>query len=588
MGTQGYYNQLAGMSLVALLEELEHEEQALRDILAEMPYEEAGHQAAETRENIRMVKQYIAEKEVAAERESTREKRTASEKPAFERHEMTSKELARKRHRESLELSQLAEMKFRTNDVISAVQVIAEAIEGDPDFVPYYLQQARYLKYHGNSTEAVAALKHAFSHDLSLVDYFGGLIKGRMPSEYSHLKHEIESLVHTFKRDAYKKAEEAASEAFAQVERMKSKFKRGELPEFVRQVVAEGDELKEVLACDNYVTLLSVPHRAVELGEKGQDAIARLNQSAAEAEKTVLQADRILQQAMAEKVSEFAHDEIKKATEGIESAKQHLGMCTYLGYETSLELARECIRNAERAGKIKRKIAEAEETVLQADQILQQALVGRLAEFAPNEIKNATEYLDSAKQHLGMRTYVDYEASLELARDCIQNAERAEKIKRKELHDRRAAAQAEFKAIEYEANQAKWAVERGYEGDIDDAKKERNECERKLHDRTRRNRPGCGIWILIIVLAISSLQVFESLITSWSAVIRILATSIVGLFIAFRYIPILLARSDLASAENDLKRLIDKRDAELNALKRQFAKNPNVIKLQETLRNMER
>ena len=62
MGTQDYYRQLSRMSVSELAAELQSEIQALNEILSDEPYDDRGRQIAETRENIRMIKQYIDKK----------------------------------------------------------------------------------------------------------------------------------------------------------------------------------------------------------------------------------------------------------------------------------------------------------------------------------------------------------------------------------------------------------------------------------------------------------------------------------------------------------------------------------------------
>jgi hypothetical protein len=61
MGTQSYYNQLAQMSLAQLQAELQTEIQALNELLAAEPYDDRNRQISETRENIRMIKKYMAD-----------------------------------------------------------------------------------------------------------------------------------------------------------------------------------------------------------------------------------------------------------------------------------------------------------------------------------------------------------------------------------------------------------------------------------------------------------------------------------------------------------------------------------------------
>jgi hypothetical protein len=61
MGTQSYYNQLAQMSLAQLQAELQTEIQALSELLAAEHYDDRNRQISETRENIRVIKKYIAD-----------------------------------------------------------------------------------------------------------------------------------------------------------------------------------------------------------------------------------------------------------------------------------------------------------------------------------------------------------------------------------------------------------------------------------------------------------------------------------------------------------------------------------------------
>ena len=61
MGTQSYYDQLAQMSLAQLQAELQTEIQALNELQAAEPYDDRGRQISATRENIRMIKEYMAD-----------------------------------------------------------------------------------------------------------------------------------------------------------------------------------------------------------------------------------------------------------------------------------------------------------------------------------------------------------------------------------------------------------------------------------------------------------------------------------------------------------------------------------------------
>lgn len=62
MGTQKFYDELSHMSLESLQAELDYELQELQELRSSPPYEDQGRQINETRDNIRMVKMYIAQK----------------------------------------------------------------------------------------------------------------------------------------------------------------------------------------------------------------------------------------------------------------------------------------------------------------------------------------------------------------------------------------------------------------------------------------------------------------------------------------------------------------------------------------------
>jgi len=257
---------------------------------------------------------------------------------------------------EGQQLAESAEKRFRMRDPLGAEQLITAAIGIDPDFVHFYLQRARYLKYLGKEEEAFADLRHAFERVDSMPGYFENLFRYEIPEEYRQLKPDIDHLILELKHKALERAEACASTAFSETKTLYARFAAGERPGFVKDLETGERTLRTMIESDRYETILSAVKFAEELQKKAASAIKQYDECAQGAQALVSQAEKAWSEACLGRYEESARNEVNSALQHLNDAKRAALLNTYSDWLKSAQLAKDAIQEIAKAAETRKAV----------------------------------------------------------------------------------------------------------------------------------------------------------------------------------------------------------------------------------------
>ncbi|MCG3157727.1 MAG: hypothetical protein DKINENOH_04363 [bacterium] len=233
---------------------------------------------------------------------------------------------------------------------------------------------------------------------------------------------------------------------------------------------------------------------------------------------------------------------------------------------------------------------QARESLSKVEKKLQAFLPSQVQKFAPNEVQAAQNDLNQAKQFFQNLSYVNSLKSIEFSERAIQQIQKIEQL----LAERRRPFEEKLREKQNALDRNISSTRKNYNKQIRQQEDLERQNESKL-SKYESNKPGCGLWIISwlggvgLVVLLGSNKEFMRTHGDTNAFAYIIPAVLI-LYVVLRLlreIPKMSAKSDLANAKEQIKRISEKRDAEIDRVRKNFDNDFEVIELNQKIKNLQ-